>query len=310
MPVLLIVLSTTCAAEDQSAAALKLATDAFSRHWTHCNDTWVSRLESPKCYVQWKNVTPDFAPDQLTPADRLNGVTWRGQIRFPPMACREFYFDEKTSGGRPPGWSPWSDGCALWIYRATQTNGKWTLSEVDVSPKGQPVACEIVSSAGDVGAAIDASRLARSRADHVPEASLSNAPEASPANSSQSDENYRARRQAIIEKAETPHRVIAVVRSNASGQMTVRLQDCDFSLSSPDGRNSFVWFGDIKKAYAENATRLHLDLQNGEMQNLDFDSPADLNAMLNYFKQAWFDWKKENPELFRDSSSNGQSTSN
>lgn len=144
--VLLLAGFTTALAEDESATAVKQATAAFSRHWTQCGDTWVTSVDAPRIYMQFKKMTPTVSQDKLTSADTLNGITWRGTILFRAEACRTFYFQKTMSGG--PGWVPWSAGCRMWLYGATQTNGKWTLEEKDVYPKdAKPVACEIVSSA-------------------------------------------------------------------------------------------------------------------------------------------------------------------
>ena len=137
---------TTALAENESATAVKQASAAFSRFWTQCGDIWVTSLDAPRVYMQFKKMTPTVSQDKLTSADTLNGITWRGTVLFRAEAYRTFYFQKTASGG--PGWEPWSTGGRAWLYQLTLTNGQWRLVEKDVYPKdAKPVACEIVNSA-------------------------------------------------------------------------------------------------------------------------------------------------------------------
>lgn len=137
----------TSSEETPAQAALRLAKIHFTKHWAECGDSWLTRVtmvngdyRAPNSYIQWKSVKTRISPDELSPADRLNGVIWHGKVFFEPIANRVFLLEKIGSQG--PGWLTWSSSYTAWSFEITNNNGIWTVTPDLMYPKNTtPVQC-------------------------------------------------------------------------------------------------------------------------------------------------------------------------
>jgi hypothetical protein len=78
----------------------------------------------------------------LSDADRLNGVEWKGWVAFKTLPCREAGDPGQALGGtagynRQRGqWTPWFD-CVPEGFSMTKTKGKWDVFPNSILIRGQ-----------------------------------------------------------------------------------------------------------------------------------------------------------------------------
>jgi hypothetical protein len=108
---------------DREAQAAALA--ELQRHWLKRADGWIAAEVSGSPYApehflrQYRAFTVDeVQPDDLSEADKLNGIEWEGQMTFKPTTCREaggdggMVLDGMGSFGpnrHRGGWTEWVD---------------------------------------------------------------------------------------------------------------------------------------------------------------------------------------------------------
>jgi len=78
--------------------------------------------------LEFKSIRATVEPFQpLTKADELNGITWKGRVRFLAAALREH--DGKA-------WGSWQDvGKPLQVYELSKSNEAWTIAAAGVADK-------------------------------------------------------------------------------------------------------------------------------------------------------------------------------
>lgn len=109
--------------------ARKQLHDAIAREWLHSGDfqgSWYS-IEDwlGSQYVEVKGLLcTSIIREELTSADKLNGIEWRGVARFTCKASRTCQRDWHE-------WGPWYDGCGKFggtlDYKVTKANGQWNI---------------------------------------------------------------------------------------------------------------------------------------------------------------------------------------
>jgi hypothetical protein len=128
--------------------ACRVEREDFSKHWSPCGDSWISRVmvdpgdltQKPGFYEQWKNVSFVCAPEALTETDGLNGVTWKGAVGITYTAKRAYYLLNipRSFLEKPPPIKVWTDwepfpnsytNPGLWNWHLECKGGKWTISE-------------------------------------------------------------------------------------------------------------------------------------------------------------------------------------
>lgn len=75
--------------------------------------------------TQFTGVFPKVVKDSLTEIDRMNGVTWRGQVIFDSEYQRVFSSKDGGHKGLQPG--DWEKGNILFTTDLEQRSGKWIL---------------------------------------------------------------------------------------------------------------------------------------------------------------------------------------
>jgi hypothetical protein len=127
---------------DQEAVAL--AEKGFLEMWTQVGDSWFTWFRYTNDsgnifshFVQTKTVTHEVTPDRLSEADTLNGLQWKGVVRFDGRAYREY--QQVKDSPQVPQWSEWAasqpnlfDGNILPAYIFTKKNGQWTNDYVNI----------------------------------------------------------------------------------------------------------------------------------------------------------------------------------
>lgn len=124
--------------------ALEIAKQVFSKKSVTCGDltylrTWWN-LVGDRYYVRSRNVQMSVNPYNLSAADKLNGVEWRGEITLqndgPCQTANQF-----------KGYGEWQDICAMdvLIVKLEKKGGKWIRQDSDAGlPQGPPLTCEEV----------------------------------------------------------------------------------------------------------------------------------------------------------------------
>lgn len=118
---------------DQEAVAL--AEKDFLEPWTQVGDSWFTwwRGKTFSAFIQIRGVTHKVKPESLSEAETLNGLQWKGEVRFFSRIYREYY--QIIGEPQAPQWSDWRDGEPApggeWLllpsYRLTKKNGQWTI---------------------------------------------------------------------------------------------------------------------------------------------------------------------------------------
>ena len=122
--------------------ALNAVMGELATHWAKGADGWTTALAagSPGAPEHYLREVKDFTAssvdaDDLSDADKLNGVTWSGSVSFQPLALREAGDPDQVAEGmgdpaasRQRGqWSVWVQYQAQSIH-AEKTNGQWQFS--------------------------------------------------------------------------------------------------------------------------------------------------------------------------------------
>jgi hypothetical protein len=73
----------------------------------------------------------DGPGDNLSAADRMNGIRWKGRVHMVAKAAREITVSR--GGGGNQAWTPWKSNVTLAIVELQQRNGVWetTVTESD-----------------------------------------------------------------------------------------------------------------------------------------------------------------------------------
>lgn len=118
----------TPAAESGSniSQARNEASKAWDQYFTKCGDSYYTRVRSTGLlsrgeYIgEYRPVSITIKESQLTEADKLNGIVWKGHT----------YFNAPAERAYRGGWSAWnSEGIHLNIYLWKQS-GTWNIGEV------------------------------------------------------------------------------------------------------------------------------------------------------------------------------------
>jgi hypothetical protein len=92
--------------------------DAYRRHWVSDKGQWVEGG------TQFRNWTFVVEPREVTPADRLNGVEWKGWVTFQAQAFRPYTAKDRR-------WlDEWRDGGAH-STQFPKRHGQWTVHADD-----------------------------------------------------------------------------------------------------------------------------------------------------------------------------------
>ena len=121
----------------------------IARHCVKGTDGWTTaRTEgspyAPEHYLrQFREIPVDtITASDLSDADRLNGVEWKGSVTFKTLPCREAGDPGQALGGtagynRQHGqWTSWFD-CPPEAFSMTKTKGKWDVFPNSVLIRGQ-----------------------------------------------------------------------------------------------------------------------------------------------------------------------------
>lgn len=132
----------------------------IARHCVKGPDGWTTALTQGSPYApdhfvrQYKDIVVDTIDgDDLTEADRLNGVEWNGRITFKPAPAREagdpgMAFDGMAGVHRQKGrWSAWFDCTPTWM-RLAKVKGKWQFKSDTTLLHGTPPAPTDFANAG------------------------------------------------------------------------------------------------------------------------------------------------------------------
>jgi hypothetical protein len=109
--------------------ALKLAAKLAQDHWVIQEDgaLWFGHAGNQMTFmtkdVQFKPATPKVVAEDITEADRLNGVEWHGAVNFSAPAHRV-----RMDGNPWADWEPWPQG-TFWSVELEKRNGNWTADE-------------------------------------------------------------------------------------------------------------------------------------------------------------------------------------
>jgi hypothetical protein len=111
----------------------KLAANCALEHWAIQQDgaLWYGHVDqndllNPELIsqdVQFKPVTPNLVTAEMSEADRLNGVEWRGAVNFSATAGRVRQNDLSWTD-----WQSYKYG-TFWSVRLEKRNGNWTVNE-------------------------------------------------------------------------------------------------------------------------------------------------------------------------------------
>lgn len=140
--------------------ASEAALAQIASHCTKGPDGWTTALIQGSPYApdhfvrQYKQIQIDaIDADDMSDADRLNGVEWHGHITFKQMPAREagdpgIAFDGMAGINRVKGrWSPWFDCTPTWMQLA-KVKGKWQFNEDTTLLHGKPPTGADLAAAG------------------------------------------------------------------------------------------------------------------------------------------------------------------
>lgn len=123
--------------ENEALAFYKQRLDG---HFTHCGDSWFTYRDSfgNRIISQFKGeATFHVEPLQVTPADKANGIEWKGRAYAKGIGiCRGWYDCQQE-------WTDWDDCDASWLFglwgKLTKASGAWGLSGLDIGE--QAISC-------------------------------------------------------------------------------------------------------------------------------------------------------------------------
>jgi hypothetical protein len=121
----------------------------LNRHWTQIGNSFVALARRPgfdgandwgdDFYIEKKGVEPILEADQLSDADRLNGIAWKGRACFVERAGREYFFRDRTSlmplRKEQKGWTQWRspgdpalESRGFWRVSLEKRSGSWQVT--------------------------------------------------------------------------------------------------------------------------------------------------------------------------------------
>jgi len=126
--------------------AIKLAVKCAGEHWIiqENGDLWWGYVEHDgmgtsffgynSCDVQFKPVVPHLAVEEVSEADKLNGIEWKGAVNFSATAFR---FQQRDKSWTE--WRTWKHG-TFWSVSLERRSGKWTADEhvIELARSGNP----------------------------------------------------------------------------------------------------------------------------------------------------------------------------
>jgi hypothetical protein len=122
----LLPLTITVYAASLDEEAKKLITDYYlnNKILTKCGDSYYIGDKNPAnpnewAIIEWKGVSPVIESAQLTYADKLNGLEWKGQGALVPQAGRLYDSSSKT-------WTQWEAPTGKgFMLTFVKKDGKW-----------------------------------------------------------------------------------------------------------------------------------------------------------------------------------------
>lgn len=130
---------------DQEAAAIGWA--VLGDHWRKCGESYVSSrhlvgrdgrdnsamggraaniITNANIAMEMKGLTAEVTADDLSRADRMNGIRWRGSVAIEAELYRG-YIPIKEWG--KPGWGPWRDEASPLTLTLSNVNGVWGTAQ-------------------------------------------------------------------------------------------------------------------------------------------------------------------------------------
>jgi hypothetical protein len=123
------------AAPDANDIAAKEAFMKVGQKFTYCGGTGSSlflhekgNAEEPMHMIyQLSDLHWSYYAAPITEADKLNGITWKGEIKFNSKAYRN---SEGFNKGSTPSWNSWQDAPPdkpIFVFLVTKTGNNWTI---------------------------------------------------------------------------------------------------------------------------------------------------------------------------------------
>jgi hypothetical protein len=135
-----------------TAEARRIAEGLFLQSATRCGDAWVigfdvarapglsaafaarpaMQFDATPNYLQASGLSRAVRAARLSTPDRLNGIAWRGEVRWTAGARR--VYDGTGALTTRRGWSPWrGQGEAVFIVRLELRAGTWTTLSTEIN---------------------------------------------------------------------------------------------------------------------------------------------------------------------------------
>jgi hypothetical protein len=123
----------------------------FRERWSPQQDSWFSYIQGrtiagtdTSFIEERKGLKAIYDATELTKADKLNGIEWKGNVYLQSEARRRYYFNAEGSVGigafatpeRTKGWNDWEaiePGEQFWVFNLEKRKGKWTLEKPQFS---------------------------------------------------------------------------------------------------------------------------------------------------------------------------------
>ena len=112
--------------------------DVWTRRYSLCGNNWVTKYYGR--IRQFRNINFYTRPSNLSNADRVNGVEWKGQVRVSAPLLR--YFNRDFT------WGEWQDVSAEHFFYLEKKNGKWNVGTVVTFMDYSKVDCRELSRSG------------------------------------------------------------------------------------------------------------------------------------------------------------------
>jgi hypothetical protein len=107
-------------------------------HWLKTANGWTTRLEMRTMtgdvvpngiagYLQYRDLAFTIEPEELSDAQRLDGVEYHGKVKFEQAPVR--FFRAFESYNRPKGWSEWSDIGFIPPFAVERKKGQWVIDD-------------------------------------------------------------------------------------------------------------------------------------------------------------------------------------
>ena len=103
--------------KDQNAEASAQAETYWGQLLTKCGESYLYKGDKSATLQEFRDVSFEIVPRQLTEADKLNGIRWAGAFTLTAKAHRE-------QSGRSNQWGKWKEGGSL-EFKAKDVQGKW-----------------------------------------------------------------------------------------------------------------------------------------------------------------------------------------